>query len=394
MANKSSKIIFLLLSTILVALLIIYIQSVNELGWRDVNGFELNITGDVDQIEEFYSSLKQRLMGYPDWINIVLTGELSNFQKDYAPFRTSIDMFDSYNKIYTSTDMTRLISEYSSYLESVLLDTQGMNPDVVESELNRLFQFCSILYANFIDNENVFVGDIIDLMKFDINPYFKPINKTHTIYIFLQENNNINSQFEQIRNQIQVEINELTKLIDVDASITKRNLQIKTINNIDLLINHEKYNSPQYSHIYKYLPSINFTEFNSRMTLIKQSIHREKTTAASTAIEFRGALSKIEEQLIEFESRNFFPNIHILEFVNTLVGDKEAEFGILTGMINLLYDRRYTYKINDYLSKTNKYLKSETNKIPELTYPTIQTLPNRLSSKFIKRDRTLIFKIN
>ena len=62
MANKSSKIIFLLLISIFVALLISYVQNMNQLEWRDVNGFELKITGDVEQIDEFYTSLEQRLM--------------------------------------------------------------------------------------------------------------------------------------------------------------------------------------------------------------------------------------------------------------------------------------------------------------------------------------------
>ena len=192
MANKSSKIIFLFLSSIIVVLTIIYIRSVSHLGWRDVNGYELKITGDVEEIEEFYTSLEKRLMGYPDWINIILTGELNKFQKDYAPFRSSIDVFENYSRIYTSTDITRLLSVYSNYLESVLLDDQVINLNAVESELNRLFQFCSILNSNFVKNENVFIGDIIDAMKFDVNPYYEPINKTHTIYIYLHENNDIN----------------------------------------------------------------------------------------------------------------------------------------------------------------------------------------------------------
>jgi len=393
MANKSSKIIFLLFIPIFVALVMTYIQNVNQLGWRDIDGFELKITGDIDQIEEFYTSLEERLIGYPDWINIVLTGELSKVQRDYAPFRSSIDMFQNYNKIYTSADMSKLLLEYSNYLEIVLFNNKGIKSNVIVTELRRLFQFCSISNDNFVKNESVFIGDIIDVIKFDANPYFEPINQIQTIYISLHEKNSINSQLKEIRNQIQLEVNELTKLIDVDVSIDKRDFQITTIDNWDLLLNHEEYNPLQYSHIYNHLPSINSTEFNSRMTLMKQSIQHGRYTATSTAAEFLIILSKIEEQLIEFQFRGNFKNIYILEIVNRLVGDGAIESGILTSLINLLDDKRYRYKVNDFLSRSDEYLKTEIKIISELTYPTTQSLPNNLSSKYINGDSTLILKI-
>ena len=393
MANKSSKIIFLSLISICMVLLITYIRNENQLGWRDINGFTVKIIGDVNEINFFHTSLEQRLMGYPDWVNLVLTGELSDFQKDYAPFRTSLSKFQNFNKIYTSIDMTKLLMEYSIYLESVLLNAQADDSDVIALELNRLYQFCSILSTNFVKNKNVFIGDIIDIMKFDVNPYYDPIRETHTVYIFLHEGKDINSQLEQIINQIQVEINDLTRSLDIAVSITSQEFQITNIDTLELMVNYEKYILSQYSHIYKYLPSINSTTFNSRMALMKQSIHHNKFTAVSTPTEFLVILSTIEEQLIEFQIRAKFHHKDILKFVNKLVGDGESEFGTLTSMINLLDDRRYRYRLKDYLSKSAKYLKSETRKFSELTYPTSQFLPNKVSSKYIDDKHTFILNI-
>ena len=392
MPNKSSKIIFLFLSTILMVSLITYIRNENPLGWRDVNGFAVKITGDIEQIEEFYTSLEQRLIGYPDWVNIVLTGELVNFQKDYAPFRTPLRKFENFNKVYTSIDIAQLLTEYSVYLESVLLNTQNP-PNRIAFELNRLYQFCSILNTHFVKNKNMFVGDIIDVMKFDINPYYNPIGETHTIYIFLHEGKDINSQLEQIINQIQVEINDLNRSLDISASIINQEFQITNLDTLVLLEDYEKYELSQYSHVYKYLPSINSTEFNLRMSVMKQSIHHDKFSAISTAAEFLVILSTIEEQLIEFQFRAKFHNKKVLKFINKLVGDGESEFGILTSMINLLDDRRYRYRVKDYLSKSAKYLKSETKNITELTYPTTQSLPNNVLSKYIDENHAIILKI-
>ncbi len=374
-------------------LLITYIRNENPLGWRDVNGFAVKITGDVEQIEEFYTFLEQRLIEYPDWVNIVLTGELINFQKDYAPFRTPLSKFKNFNKIYTSIDMTKLLTEYSVYLESILLNAQSNDPNIITLELNRLYQFCSILNTHFVMNKNVFIGDIIDVIKFGVNPYYNPIRETHTVYIFLHEGKDINPQLEQILNQIQVEINDLTRLLDITVSIISQKFQITNIDTLNLLANYEKYMLTQYSHVYKYLPSINSITFNSRMLLMKENIHHDKFSAVSTATEFLVILSKIEEQLIEFQFRANFHNENILKFVNKLIGDGESEFGILTSMINLLDDRRYRYRVKDYLSKSAKYLKSEAKKITELTYPTTQSLPNNVLSKYIDDNHALILKI-
>ena len=306
MTNKSSKIIFLFFSSILVGLIILYIQNINQSSWKSVDGFKLKIHGELAQIEEFYTSLEDRLAGYPKWINIFLTGEQSNFQKDYSPFRKSEKHFENYHKIYASTNMSILLTEYSIYLENLLLNAQASDPNLIEFELNRLYQFCLLLSDNFTSFDNVYIGDIINVMKFEINPYYDAVNHAQTIYITLQSNKNIHPQLEKIKSQINVEVMELTKLIDVDVSILNYEFQIKSIDTLGLLENHDKYESPKYSHIYKYLPSINAIEFNSRMALIKQSIYHNKSNANSTAREFLMLLSKIEEQLIEFQFRGIF----------------------------------------------------------------------------------------
>jgi hypothetical protein len=239
----------------------------------------------------------------------------------------------------------------------------------------------------------VFIGDIIDVMKFDVNPYYEPINKTHAVYILLHESNNIDTQLDKVENQIYLEVNGLTKLIDVDVSIAKRGFQVTSIDNLDLLASHKKYNSSEYSHIYKLLPSISLTGFNFRMTVMKQNILSEKSISSTAAEEFIITLSKIEEQLLEFQFRGSFQSTYIIKFINELVGDGKTEFGVLTSMINLLDDRRYRYMVNDYLSRSSKYLSSEIKKIPELTYPTVKSLPNKFSSTYITDNKTLIFKI-
>ena len=80
-------------------LFIVYIQNEDPSGWRTVNGFSVDITGDIEQIEEFYTHLEDRLLGYSDWFNIILTGELSDFQKNYAPFRILDKKFDNFLSI-------------------------------------------------------------------------------------------------------------------------------------------------------------------------------------------------------------------------------------------------------------------------------------------------------
>ena len=79
--------------------------------------------------------------------------------------------------------------------------------------------------------------------------------------------------------------------------------------------------------------------------------------------------------------------------MNKLVGDGLNESGVLTSMINLLDDRRYKYKVNDYLTKSSKFMNSETIKIQELTYPNIQSLPNKVASKYLNNSHTHILKI-
>ena len=76
-----------------------------------------------------------------------------------------------------------------------------------------------------------------------------------------------------------------------------------------------------------------------------------------------------------------------------MVGDEESEFGILTSMINLLDDRRYRYRVKDYLSKSAKYLTSEVSKISELTYPTTQSLPNNVILKYMDDKHAVLIKI-
>jgi hypothetical protein len=393
MANKSSKIIILFFSTIFLVLLIPYIQTITKPEWRTVNGFELKIQGNIEEIEEFYSDLENRLIGYPDWVNIVLTGELSNFQKDYSPFRIPDSKFENYNKIYTSTEMTQLLTKYSLYLETVLLKPQALDSSIIAIELNRLHRFSSILNSHIVQNQNVFVGDIIDIIKFDINQFYDSINNTQTIYIFLNEGEFVNSQSKQIANQLQIEIKELTKLIDIDISVLNHEFQILNIDTLDLLANEQKYRSSGYSHIYKYLPSINYNAFNTRMSLMKKNIQNNNFNAISTPSEFLMILSIIEEQLIEFQLRGNFHCIYILNSVNKLVGDGVTEAGLLTSMINLLNDRKYTYIVKDYLSESSEYLNIESRKIAELTYPRIESLPNIISSKYLDNNHSMILKI-
>ena len=393
MANKSSKIIILFFSTIFLVLLILYIQTLSKPDWRTISGFELKIGGNIEEIEAFYWALENRLMGYPDWINIVLTGELSNFQKDYSPFLIPDIKFENYNKIYTSMEMTQLLVEYSVYLETVILNPQAIDSSVVTLELNKLHRFSSILNSHIIENQNVFVGDIIDIIKFDINQFYDSISNTQTIYIFLNEGEFVNSQLKQIVNQLQIEIKELTKIIDIDISLLNHEFQILNIDILDLLANEQKYRLSEYSHIYKYLPSINYNAFNARMSSMKKNIQNNNFNAISTPSEFLMILSIIEEQLIEFQFRGNFHSIYILNLVNKLVGDGVTQAGLLTSMINSLNDRRYTYIVKDYLSESSEYLNIEARKLTELTYPRFESLPNRISSKYLDNNHSIILKI-
>jgi len=374
-------------------LLILYIQTLSKPDWRTISGFELKIGGNIEEIEAFYSALENRLMGYPDWINIVLTGELSNFQKDYSPFLIPDIKFENYNKIYTSMEMTQLLVEYSVYLETVILNPQAIDSSVVTLELNKLHRFSSILNSHIIENQNVFVGDIIDIIKFDINQFYDSISNTQTIYIFLNEGEFVNSQLKQIVNQLQIEIKELTKIIDIDISLLNHEFQILNIDMLDLLANEQKYRSSEYSHIYKYLPSINYNAFNARMSSMKKNIQNNNFNAISTPSEFLMILSIIEEQLIEFQFRGNFHSIYILNLVNKLVGDGVTQAGLLTSMINSLNDRRYTYIVKDYLSESSGYLNIESRKIAELTCPRIESLPNIISSKYLDNNHSIILKI-
>ena len=54
MANKSIKIIFLILSVTSIVLLITYAPDVHQSGWRPVSGFTITITGDIEQIDNIY----------------------------------------------------------------------------------------------------------------------------------------------------------------------------------------------------------------------------------------------------------------------------------------------------------------------------------------------------
>ena len=100
MRNKTSKIILLIFISIAIMILLIpKKQNLKKIAWRNVNGFEILIKGDLDEIEEFYTSIEKRLAGYADWIDIILTGRYSKFQKDYAPFSDSRVTFEKYYPI-------------------------------------------------------------------------------------------------------------------------------------------------------------------------------------------------------------------------------------------------------------------------------------------------------
>ena len=394
MTINSYKIILFSLSAIFLLPLFVYISNQKQLEWQYVNGYSVKIEGDIEEIEDFYISLEKRLDGYSDWINIVLTGELTNYEKGYAPFRMSNDKFVYFNKIYTATDMTELLTEYSKYLNSVLLNNKVNDTYSIHPELSRLYQFSLSLANYFSQSKSILIEDIIDLMKFDLNPYYYPDVNTSFVYIFLHKNENINSELKEIKKQIQVEVDDLNRFLDANVLINSENFQITNIDTLVLLGDHHKYLSSQFSHVYKYVPTVNNIVFNSRMSVMKNNIHHKKNKNLSTSTEFLNILSKIEEQLIEFQSRKDFQNKRMSDYSCKLVGDGEGELGILTSTINLFSKRKFTYRLEDFLSKSSDLLKREVKEQTELTYPFIENLPNKIYSKFIQQEKSLLLNIN
>ena len=390
MANKSNKIILLITFSIFVALLTTFIQNDRKSKWIPVKGFQVKIKGEINQIKEFYNSLEVRLLDYPEWINFLTTGELNKFQMDYTPFRVSDQTFERYNLIFTSHDMTELLTEYSSHIENILLSDISTDSTLMKLEIKRSLQFCTLLYAHFLNDVTVIVSDIIDVMKYGVNPYYDAMEGSQAIYILL--NKTIDSQLNVIQNQIAMELNELSNLINIDFSISEYEFQMTRSERASLLKNIEEYSSPQFVHIYKFLPLINSDIFNSRMSQYRKNIRNNEFQYSPKAADFLMALSKIEEQFIEFEMRDD-SNISIQKLIKKLVGDGKAEFGILTATINLLDDRRYQHKVNDFLVQSSKHLRKDAIQLQELTYPTFHSLPSRIITQFSDSSNNIIYNL-
>ena len=393
MADKSSKILFLFFCTVVLTSIFIYFSNANKTQWKNINGFELKITGELNQIEEFYSSIVKRLSAYPDWIDIVVTGEVDNFQKEYAPFRISSKRFIDFNLIFTSKDITDLLTQYSYFLDKVLLNNTSPNLSNIKNELNLLLQFCIMLNAHLLDNDKIIMSDVVDLMKYGLNPYYDVIEKTQTIYIILKHEERNNSQLEIISSQIIAELDDSNKMVDVNYSLNNSKLKVTISEMSSLSSKIENYELSQFYHIYKFLPTISEHDFNLRMKQLKTNIHENQFKSGFKANDFLIILSKIEEQLIEFQLRDDFSDSLIAQSVNLLVGDSEKVFGLLTSTIDLFDDRRYQYKVENFLVQSQFFLSNEVKRIPDVIYPSIHSLPITISSKLIKNSNSIIYKL-
>ena len=393
MADKSSKILFLFFCTVVLTSIFIYFSNANKTQWKNINGFELKITGELNQIEEFYSSIVKRLSAYPDWIDIVVTGEVDNFQKEYAPFRIPSKRFIDFNLIFTSKDITDLLTQYSYFLDKVLLNNTSPNLSNIKNELNLLLQFCIMLNAHLLDNDKIIMSDVVDLMKYGINPYYDVIEKTQTIYIILKHEERNNSQLEIISSQIIAELDDSNKMVDVNYSLNNSKFKVTISEMSSLSSKIENYELPQFYHIYKFLPTISEHDFNLRMKQLKTNIHENQFKSGFKAKDFLIILSKIEEQLIEFQLRDDFSDSLITQSANLLVGDGERVFGLLTSTIDLFDDRRYQYKVENFLVQSRFYLNNEVKRIPDVIYPSIHSLPITISSKLIKNSNSIIYKL-
>ena len=393
MADKSSKILFLFFCTVVLTSIFIYFSNANKTQWKNINGFELKITGELNQIEEFYSSIVKRLSAYPDWIDIVVTGEVDNFQKEYAPFRISSKRFIDFNLIFTSKDITDLLTQYSYFLDKVLLNNTSPNLSNIKNELNLLLQFCIMLNAHLLDNDKIIMSDVVDLMKYGINPYYDVIEKTQTIYIILNHEERNDSQLEIISSQIIAELDDLNKTVDVNCFLNKSKFKVDESEMSLLSSNNEIYKSSRFYHIYKFLPTLRETNFNLRMKQLKTNIHVNQFKSGFKANDFLIILSKIEEQLIEFQLRDDFSDSLITQSANLLVGDGERALGLLTTTIDLFDDRRYQYKVENFLVQSGFYLNNEVKRISDVIYPSIHSLPISISSKLIKNSNPLIYNL-
>ena len=393
MADKSSKILFLFFCTVVLTSIFIYFSNANKTQWKNINGFELKITGELNQIEEFYSSIVKRLSAYPDWIDIVVTGEVDNFQKEYAPFRIPSKRFIDFNLIFTSKDIADLLNKYSYFLDKVLLNNTSPNLSNIKNELNLLLQFCIMLNAHLLDNDKIIMSDVVDLMKYGLNPYYDVIEKTQTIYIILNHEEGNDSQLEIISRQIIAELDDLNKTVDINCSLNKSKFKVAESEISLLSSNNEIYKSSQFYHIYKFLPTLRETNFNLRMKQLKTNIHENQLKSGFKVKDFLIILSKIEEQLIEFQLRDDFSDSLITQSANLLVGDGERVFGLLTSTIDLFDDRRYQYKVENFLVQSRFYLSNEVKRIPEVIYPSIHSLPISMSSKLIKNSNPIIYNL-
>ena len=393
MADKSSKILFLFFCTVVLTSIFIYFSNASKTQWKNINGFELKITGELNQMEEFYSSIVKRLSAYPDWIDIVVTGEVDNFQKEYAPFRISSKRFTDFNLIFTSKDITDLLTQYSYFLDKVLLNNTAPNLSSIKNELNLLLQFCIMLNAHLLDNDKIIMSDVVDLMKYGLNPYYDVIEKTQTIYIILKHEERNNSQLEIISSQIIAELDDSNKMVDVNYSLNNSKFKVTISEMSSLSSKIENYELPQFYHIYKFLPTISEHDFNLRMKQLKTNIHENQFKSGFKANDFLIILSKIEEQLIEFQLRDDFSDSLTAQSVNLLVGDSEKVFGLLTSTIDLFDDRRYQYKVENFLVQSQFFLSNEVKRIPDVIYPSIHSLPITISSKLIKNSNSIIYKL-
>jgi len=318
---------------------------------------------------------------------------VDNFQKEYAPFRIPSKRFIDFNLIFTSKDITDLLTQYSYFLDKVLLNNTSPNLSNIKNELNLLLQFCIMLNAHLLDNDKIIMSDVVDLMKYGLNPYYDVIEKTQTIYIILKHEERNNSQLEIISSQIIAELDDSNKMVDVNYSLNNSKFKVTISEMSSLSSKIENYELPQFYHIYKFLPTISEHDFNLRMKQLKTNIHKNQFKSGFKANDFLIILSKIEEQLIEFQLRDDFSDSLIAQSVNLLVGDSEKVFGLLTSTIDLFDDRRYQYKVENFLVQSQFFLSNEVKRIPDVIYPSIHSLPITISSKLIKNSNSIIYKL-
>ena len=394
MFNKSVKIIFLV--TVIVTLLTIIFSMINNLGqkqydgWIDLDGFNLSISKNKDFDKELINEIERRLYQYDDWVQIIVTNEIDEVSLSYLPYLASTEIFNKSYKLYNSVDIVSLLENYSDYIEYIFFNND-QDFGLINDELNKIQKFSIHLDKLFKSYDYATLEELLNIISSNSSFFHNYSLYNYQISIILK--NDIPFS-EHILNQFKKSLLEIKKIKKFDFELKKSQFQSTEIDTLKLLKDNANFSQAVYTHVYKMIPKINKNQFNYRRSLLASSVFNKESNDKSISMNFIASLSRIEEQLIELQYRSGNSENYFTDKINFLVGDGEQDIGLLTILINNMYENDSAYKIDDIFKISEKILTDRYDRYINIIYPFTTNLNLQIIKKYFDiQMKALVFKI-